>query len=621
MKKQRLTIILTEVIILLLILTVELTVFMSTKSVNFASDPISITENAENMTVVGYDVSGITYTPDSRDPHIIFSDLDKNVRSVYITFFNRVYSSPEYKIYYSENDHFNKTNLVKGTLSFASRTLLVNLPEGEYNNLRIDIDGKFSISDIVVSEAVATTQRSISRSFNIDRVLILLLISVVGTFSFLHWKRASKNEKRLCGYELAFCAVCFGFYLLWAVSQGAGFADETNFYNVTHYIYANDRLPINSSLLSSFGYTDAHFPTILPNQLGYLFLKLTSAFSYDGRMLLLAVRMVSVVSATFAVYFVIKLSKMFFKSPARWIMITVFAFMPQFAHLASYANSLIVAVLGVAMLIYAWASGIKYGWQIKNCLLLCVGTAVCALSSYYSLAWILASVPMFILSHYYKRKKDPNAFLSHGIFSVLLTVLLVAYNFTNHLVVYKNLFGFKTALHFNELFAKTNMPLSFSKQGASFFEMLFSRKWLSATARGFIGIFGKDNVNCPAIIYKLAILFFIIGFIGFAIWVIKGLKNRKNIKKSIKLFYITVFCAGALTAIAFVLCSYFSPFVTTPACLYPAFIALALFTAKGYNTILQVFKKKEYRYAAISTLCTAFIGVSLYCFYFVYLPA
>ena len=101
--------------------------------------------------------------------------------------------------------------------------------------------------------------------------------------------------------------------------------------------------------------------------------------------------------------FVVKASgKLFpkekYSREVRWLFAALAGFMPQAIFMGTYVNTDSLALLAAAMILYAWASYLREDWTWKNCILLAVGMAVCALSYYNAYGWILCS--FFLLLFY-----------------------------------------------------------------------------------------------------------------------------------------------------------------------------------------------------------------------------
>lgn len=439
-----------------------------------------------------------------------------------------------------------------------------------------------------------------------------------------------KNNKSLLWYELLFCLATFVFYFFWAVLQQYNYApDEYMRHDVTMFLYNNNRLPVGDELLSFWwGFSYAHFPTVLCNQLGYVFMKIASIFTTTEFHLLVAARMVSVFCGTGAVYYTIKISKQLFKSPARWIMIVLIAFMPQYAFLSSYVNNDIVAFFGISMIMYAWVLVVKENWNFKIAALLSIGMSICALSYYNSYAWILFSVFFFITTYFIQNRKDYKGFAKISSFIIILTLALIAYNFIRHIVLYGDLLGFDTCHLYGELYAhetlKPSTRISLQEQGVSLFDMIFSLqyKWIYVTVKSFIAVFGYMTVECPDYVYICILLLFVIGIIGFVIRFVDEIiikKKKPNILMII--LYVCVVLSAVVSVALSILNSYTADFQPQGRYCYPAFLPLAFVVAKGFETVLKIFKTKKYKCFVVTVVSIAFIVLSLAVFKFIFVPS
>ena len=124
------------------------------------------------------------------------------------------------------------------------------------------------------------------------------------------------------------------------------------------------------------------------------------AFCRSGILHVQIARMADVLFVTGAVYFVVKASgKLFpkekYSKEVRWLFAALAGFMPQAIFMGTYVNTDSLALLAAAMILYAWASYLTEDWTWKNCILLAVGMAVCALSYYNAYGWILCSFFFF----------------------------------------------------------------------------------------------------------------------------------------------------------------------------------------------------------------------------------
>lgn len=619
------------VIALVFSITVEGVVFMRDAAFDYKGDPVSLLDPNNCQTVIsGYNVSGNRYEPTDGDPQLVFTSLNRKVDSVLISFTEREFNNTEIQIFYKVGgEEFSEANSTgRRAVPFAASYIILELPCAEYEELRIDIDGSFSLEGITVCDGPITVARVKTQSFSFLRFLVMFLAVGAALAVFIYWLGAKKNERSITKFEFLFCLVCFAFYFLWAVTKQYNYApDEAMRFDVTRFLFEHNRLPVGDELLSEWGFSYAHLPAVLCNQLGYVFMKLASIFTSNEFYLLLSARMVSVCCATGAVYFIIKITKLLFKSPARWIMIVMISFMPQYCFLASYVNNDSVAFFGISMIVYAWLLGINDNWNYKIMTLLSLGISVCALSYYNSYAWILFSILFFVITYFYKNPKDYKGFTKLTGFIVGLTFLLIGYCFIRHLVIYGDLLGFNTTHKYGELYAvealKPSNRFTLQERGISLKDMLLDPKytWLDTSFRSFVGAFGYMQFWCPDYIYDLAKWFIIIGGIGFIGKTVYDLlikRCRPNFL--LWVLYISMAVCAVVTVALSIGNSYATDFQSQGRYCYPAFLPLAFFVAKGYEGILRLFRSSQHKYAVTAVLCTAFIGISLYVFKSVYLP-
>ena len=94
-----------------------------------------------------------------------------------------------------------------------------------------------------------------------------------------------------------------------------------------------------------------------------------------------AVQSVLCISDSAPFHFSLFLSE-YYSREVRWLFAALAGFMPQAIFMGTYVNTDSLALLAAAMILYAWGSYLREDWTWKNCILLAVGMAVCALSYY-----------------------------------------------------------------------------------------------------------------------------------------------------------------------------------------------------------------------------------------------
>lgn len=578
---------------------------------------------------VGYEVQGNRYTQISDDPQIIFLDVDSVVRSVEIEFGERVSPNAQVQVFYSsEGSGFSELNSEKAkTKRIPSKHLIIDLPGIEAESLRIDINCSFTLNDISVSDEPIRMVSHITNSFRFRRFFTLFVIVALFLQFFAFWLCEERNDRRLSTAELLFCAGCFVYYFLWAVVKPLNYGpDEAMRYDVTKFLFENNRLPVGDELLSPWGFSYAHLPTVLCNQLGYVFMKVASVFTGQDSLLLLSARMVSVCCGAGAVYFLIKTAKQISSPTGKWIMVTLVAVMPQYAFLSSYVNNDIVAFLGIAVILYAWTLGKKETWNWKNTTLLAIGISVCALSYYNSYPWILFSIVFFYATYISRNRRISRDLGMKTAYIVSIVFVLIGYSFIRHIVLYRDLLGFKTSRYFGELYARADLKpsnrMTVFRLGVPLVTMLFGSQyaWTKTAWYSFIGVFGYMNVYCPQDVYNAISLFVVIGGIGALVGWMQCV-YRKEWNRDDLLFYGCMAASAIITVALVIYSSYCTDFQPQGRYCYPTFPLLALIVAKGYERWLRLLKKIEYQYAACGSICTMLVAISVFTFTAVYLPS
>ncbi|URW87459.1 hypothetical protein M5E86_09010 [Blautia wexlerae] len=218
-----------------------------------------------------------------------------------------------------------------------------------------------------------------------------------------------KKKKEINEKTEIFIFVFLAFILLttWAMTQPFNSGpDEQMRYYVADYIYKHhgalpggDDPAVRNKV---WGISYAYYP-VVSYMVSALFMRISRLFADPGYSMFKIARMADVLFVTGAVYFVVKASgKLFpkekYSREVRWLFATLAGFMPQAIFVGTYVNTDSLALLAAAMILYAWASYLREDWTWKNCILLAVGMAVCALSYYNAYGWILCS--FFLLLFY-----------------------------------------------------------------------------------------------------------------------------------------------------------------------------------------------------------------------------
>ncbi len=629
-KKQRY--IIAIVVALIVALLVECGVFMSETIPTYSSDAVSLMHTQDiKQSYSGYSVSGNRYYMTENDPQIVFSNMDQSVQNLMLTISPRFLTRPKVQVFYSEAGKGYSADCSTDYLKtpLFSRYMVIRIPQGQYDGIRLDIDGDFTLKDVTVSDMPIKLRRVVTDSFDAVRTLVIFAMFAISAVVVVFWIQKEKTPRSLTMIEWLFCIACFVFYAMWAMAKTLNYGpDEAMRYQVTQFMLEHGRLPINDELIEkTWGFSYAHFPTVLCNWISFAFSKAASLFTTGSFKLLVAGRMGSVLAATGTVYYAVKISKQIFRPSTRWLFVVLVAFMPQFAFLSSYINNDSLALLGVAMILYAWVLGLKFNWEWRSAVLLAFGVSICGLSYYNSYAWILASIFLFIFSYFYQNKKDYKGFWKWFGIIVAIVLALVGYTFIRQLVLYGDLFGFKPRFYYAEIYAaeayKPSVTKSLAEKGVSLWQMLFSPPYnfVSRTVQSFVGVFGPMNVFCADIVYTILYTVIVVGAMGVVWRAVDGMihKRRLSVRK-------WTFLMGMIFSIVVIIGlvvykSYTGDYQPQGRYAFPAFMAIMLGVAKGYEFILWHIKKQEHRYAVTASLCTGFIILSVCIFTTVYLPS
>lgn len=628
MRSSRKPYALIAVISIVIAIMAEIMLFMMGERIEYQGTPISILDQSYSIQYIGYSVNGKEYTPITDDPQIIISNINQVVEYVVLDFACDMPNGTIVELFYAEPGQvFTQENSTQA-ITHGLKQVILQIPHNTYESLRVDINEKFSLEQMYVSSEPVTMHRQIVASFNVLRFVVMVMCAFIAIAVLFYWWNSPKTATSLTKVELIFCIGVFFYYFAWTIIQPYNYApDEAMRYDVTEFLYRYNRLPQNDELLSPWGFSYAHMPTVLCNQLGYVCMKIASIFKQSDFFLLVAARMVSVCFATVGVYFVIKIAKQLFSSPVRWLAIVMFAFIPQYSFLASYVNNDIIAVCGSCMIVYSWILAIKCDWNIKNGVILSLGISICALSYYNSYIWILLSIFVVTLTYLHKHKGDYRGFVRTAAWMCAIVLVLISYNFIRHIILYGDVLGLETSKAYGEMYAvdylKPSVRLSLYDRGISLNTMLFESpwNWLYITYMSFIATFGCMEYRCPYFVYQAVSLFIAIGGVGALINIFHRIRTKTKQAFEMKLFYGSMVVCSIFSVLLSMYNSYTYDFQAQGRYCYPMLIALVILVTKGYETLTLKIKQREYQYAVITSICSVGITGAIFIYQMTYLPS
>lgn len=401
---------------------------------------------------------------------------------------------------------------------------------------------------------------------------------------------------------IAIFLVClFCYYFIWTISQPFNSCpDEGMKWDICKYIFENNKLPKGDeqTIRNPIWGISYAFQPILTYMICTVFMKVASIFTINQFLLVVAARLVSILSMTLSIYFVIKISDKLFKDKEIYkILFVVFiAFQPITAFLASYINNDSTAVLATTMIIYLWILGLESNWKTKHCVLLGLAIGFCALTYYNAYGYILCSIILCLVSVTSNKMKAKDIWKKILIVG-LIAIAFAGWWFVRNAILYNGDFlginaqnecGDKYALHDY----KPSTRLTLQKEGKSLIYMIVEKEWLNTTAVSFIGVFGYHTIMMSTKIYYCYLAIWVIGAIGCLINFKELFIYKKEEKNKYLLNYI--FVASIIIPILLSMYySYASDYQPQGRYIMGIIVPFTYFLVKGIETLLEKFIKSE----------------------------
>ncbi len=407
-----------------------------------------------------------------------------------------------------------------------------------------------------------------------------------------------KNKSAIIAIFLV-CLFCY--YFIWTISQPFNSCpDEGMKWDICKYIFENNKLPKGDeqAIRNPIWGISYAFQPILTYMIGAGFMKVASIFTMDKFSIVVAARLVSTVSMTLSIYFVIKIADKLFKDKEIYkILFVVFiAFQPITAFLASYINNDSTAVLATTMIIYLWILGLESNWKTKHCVLLGLAIGFCALTYYNAYGYILCSIILCLVSVTSNKMKTKDVWQKILIVG-LIAITFAGWWFVRNAILYNGDFlginaqnecGDKYALHDY----KPSTRLTLQKEGKSLIYMIVEKEWLNTTAVSFIGIFGYHTIMMSTKIYYCYLAIWVIGAIGCLINFKELFMYKKEEKNKYLLNYIFV-ASIIIPVLLSMYYSYASDYQPQGRYIMGIIVPFTYFLVKGIETLLEKFIKSE----------------------------
>ena len=407
-----------------------------------------------------------------------------------------------------------------------------------------------------------------------------------------------KNKKIIMAI---FLIGLFGYYLIWTVSQPYNSCpDEKMKWDICKYIAEHNSIPDgrDESIRDSAWGISYAFQPILTYMICAVFVKIASIFTTQQFALVVAARLVSTISMTLTIYFVIKIANKLFKDKRiyKYLFIVFIAFQPITAFLASYINNDSTAILAISMIIYLWILGLESNWKIKHCILLGGAVGFCALTYYNAYGYILCSV-LICLSSAVLNKMDAKEIAKKALIVASVAFAVAGWWFVRNAIIYDgDILGTKTQNEYGNKYALEQYKPSLRKtpenSNESIWHMLDEDAWANTTAKSFVGIFGYHSILMSNKIYYSYLGLWLIGGLGCLLKFKDLFIYKKEEKSKYILNYIFVI-AIIIPILLSIIYSYTSDFQPQGRYIMGIIIPFVYFVVNGIQTMLEKFIKSE----------------------------
>ena len=407
-----------------------------------------------------------------------------------------------------------------------------------------------------------------------------------------------KNKKIIMAI---FLIGLFGYYLIWTVSQPYNSCpDEKMKWDICKYIAEHNSIPDgrDESIRDSIWGISYAFQPILTYMICAVFVKIASIFTTQQFVLVVAARLVSTISMTLTIYFVIKIANKLFKDKGiyKYLFIVFIAFQPITAFLASYINNDSTAILAISMIIYLWILGLESNWKIKHCILLGGAVGFCALTYYNAYGYILCSV-LICLSSAVLNKMGTKEIAKKALIVASVAFAVAGWWFVRNAIIYDgDILGTKTQNEYGNKYALEQYKPSLRKtpenSNESIWHMLDEDAWANTTAKSFVGIFGYHNILMSNKIYYSYLSLWLIGGLGCLLKFKDLFIYKKEEKSKYILNYIFVI-AIIIPILLSIIYSYTSDFQPQGRYIMGIIIPFVYFVVNGIQTMLEKFIKSE----------------------------
>lgn len=516
-------------------------------------------------TASGYEINGREFVPEREDPQLYFATENLQIGAIDVEFSEPLSNDTEIQVYYAETGQdLIEDHSVKTIIEAGKRHAIFKIPKNQYSQIRVDIDGSFSLQDIVYSSSLPQIHRN-NLKILAEITVTVVAFGVLARFYTTERKNKMGRYERHSGQELSrlskneyfFLCLIFLTYFAWSaifIDSSYG-PDELMRYDIPRFIYQTGTLPYGweESIRNPYWGVSYGFSISLPYLISAVFMKAISLFSTEKTMLLIAARFTSVLSMTAVGYYAIKITKEFRLKQERWIFICLLTLTPQSVFLASYVNLDSFSLLTAIMIIYSWIHCMKNDWNIRACVYLGASIGLCFLSYKFAYGFILSSVVLYCAWYITQRRSVSfKSFILNGIIIIAVAFLISGWCFIRNAIIYDGDF---LALHasrpYAELYAvaeqKPSLKETLQNQGYSVLYMLKETKWIESTLKSAVSTLGYMNIIASNWVYVMYEFLCIGGLVGVLLRATEILRRGFWGHKNERYVVVGMAVAGAIT--------------------------------------------------------------------------
>lgn len=320
--------------------------------------------------------------------------------------------------------------------------------------------------------------------------------------------------------------------------------DEHSRYLIPQYICRHGEIPTGleeevriPGYGTSYGLYNV-FPYIIQ---GYL-MRFVHLFTDSEVALLYTARMVNVFFGAFMAVLVYMISRQVFSDRRfGWLFCFAVMYLPQSLFVHTYVNTDSCCLLATSMMVYALIKSYREGFKTGNCLWMCAGIILCALSYYNAYGYILSCILLFV-AYFFKVSEgriryDWKEMLKKGIFISVIVLLGISWWFIRK---YNTLDGDFLGLATREKMAiqyavESVNPLTsqtYQEKGYTIWQMMKERRTFEGTFQSFVAVFGSMSMVSSIWLYRAYKVFFAVGIGGAIYWLL----NRRFFSKARRRF-------------------------------------------------------------------------------------